>query len=512
MVPVRNAMPYLPKCLYSLVGQSIGLDSIEIVAIDDVSSDESRIRLDRFSRAYRGAFKLINRDSPAGGDAHLVNAGLDAATGRYVLFLQPDDYLDAKALELMVAAADEHGSDVVVPRAVDLRGEPISSAVFTETENSADLYGSTLPFLLSGTALYRRDALTRRSLRHREDFGPHSELHFALQAWAHAERITALGDHNHHFAVRRLNGANQVPVDLTSRLRAIEAIFDETAWLLESGAKRDAITHRLFAVEVADLVGEGFIAQDQQSRELVGACVRRVAGAFLTDAVNRRLDVTTRVRIALAAGGHYDALAEAILQEATPQTVAVMAKDGRLFAQYRGFRDTDFGLPDDLFEILSGQAEWIASRLRVAEVAWQSGREGRTLVVTSHSAAEPAGLGQSVPRMTIGQVAGRVTLQSLPGNEGTLLRATFDLGGLLDRTPDGGARREVRVQLDLDGTSCDVPLLATPIDMPSQFLRHGARPYRLRPFRDSRDRLVIEVAPVTLRKVARRVKRDLIGR
>ncbi len=52
VVPVHNTMPYLTRCLTSLVEQTIGPDRMEIIAVDDGSTDGSAQELDRFARLH----------------------------------------------------------------------------------------------------------------------------------------------------------------------------------------------------------------------------------------------------------------------------------------------------------------------------------------------------------------------------------------------------------------------------------------------------------------------------
>ena len=117
VVAVYNTMPYLTRCLTSLVEQTIGLDRLEIVAVDDGSTDGSGAELDRFAAAYPGTVKVIHQPN-SGGPAAPSNRALDLATGRYVFFIGADDYLGPEALERLVAAADRYGSDVVLGRMV----------------------------------------------------------------------------------------------------------------------------------------------------------------------------------------------------------------------------------------------------------------------------------------------------------------------------------------------------------------------------------------------------------
>lgn len=102
---VYNTMPYLQETLDSLVGQSIGHDRLEVVAVDDGSTDGSGALLDDYASRYPDVFRVIHQDN-SGGPAGPCNRALEVAQGRFVYFLGADDYLAPEALERMVGYAD----------------------------------------------------------------------------------------------------------------------------------------------------------------------------------------------------------------------------------------------------------------------------------------------------------------------------------------------------------------------------------------------------------------------
>ena len=105
---VRDAMPYLTKCIRSLVEQTIGMGRFEVIAVDCGSTDGGAERLTRFSELHPETFKVIHQPNSAVAAAY--NRAIEQASGRYVLLLGAEDYLGQEALARLVDAADEHAS------------------------------------------------------------------------------------------------------------------------------------------------------------------------------------------------------------------------------------------------------------------------------------------------------------------------------------------------------------------------------------------------------------------
>lgn len=118
VVPVYNVAPYLDECLRSLCGQT--LDAIEVVCVDDGSTDGSSDVLARWAAAD-GRVRVLSQ--PNSGVGHARNAGLAAARGTYVCFVDGDDYLDDQAAQELVSEAERSGADIVVFGAISFPDE-----------------------------------------------------------------------------------------------------------------------------------------------------------------------------------------------------------------------------------------------------------------------------------------------------------------------------------------------------------------------------------------------------
>ena len=109
IIPIYNVEPYLAQCLESLRAQTFA--DFEALCVDDGSTDGSRAIAEHMSKRDE-RFRVIAFDSNRGQSA-ARNAGLDAACGDYVLFLDSDDYYVPYCLERLNAKATEEDLDVL---------------------------------------------------------------------------------------------------------------------------------------------------------------------------------------------------------------------------------------------------------------------------------------------------------------------------------------------------------------------------------------------------------------
>lgn len=96
IVPVYNVEKYLRQCLTSLVNQTY--KNIEVVMVDDGSKDSSGLICDEYAINYQN-FSVVHKKNAGLGMAR--NTGLDNIKGKYVFFLDSDDYIDNNFIEVL---------------------------------------------------------------------------------------------------------------------------------------------------------------------------------------------------------------------------------------------------------------------------------------------------------------------------------------------------------------------------------------------------------------------------
>lgn len=110
IVPVYNVEKYLEKCINSIVNQS--LDEIEIVVVNDGSTDHSQKIIDRFCAKYPEKIKGFSKEN--GGLSDARNYGIAHAQGEFLAFVDSDDYIAKNMLQEMYFLAKKHEAEMVI--------------------------------------------------------------------------------------------------------------------------------------------------------------------------------------------------------------------------------------------------------------------------------------------------------------------------------------------------------------------------------------------------------------
>ncbi|MEV7365665.1 glycosyltransferase family 2 protein [Streptomyces sp. NPDC091299] len=509
VVAVYNTMPYLTECLNSLIGQSIGRDRLEIVAVDDGSTDDSGAELDRFAAEYPDTVKVLHQAN-SGGPAAPSNRALDIATGRYVYFIGSDDHLGEEALERMVACADEHGSDVVVGKMVGTNGRYVHQALYKENNPDIGLTDSALPWTLANTKLFRRELVEAHKLRFPENLPVGSDQPFTIEACVRARKISVVADYTCYYAVKRGDASNiTYRADHMARLRCTAEIMDFTAGLIEEGPQRDAVLRRHFTWELAKLVQDDFPALDRALQKDICAGIGKLADTYFTAGIRDAMDVKRRVRIALARAGAVDELCEAITSEKEDGAPPFVVEGDRAYARYPGFRNPLIGVPDRVYELVGEAVPGrLAKGTELLASAWE--QQGEGLIYTASvrvpvlgdvdgaslrlvqgampKSADKPGARKLPADHSLPEATGRCTTEPAEDGGATVLHARLPLER---RTGKLG----VRVYLDVAGSTYEIPVRGKDKPMPlSRRWGHADDPYRAAALVNDKGRVVISTA------------------
>jgi len=167
IISVYNTEKYLVQCLESVKNQT--LENIEIICIDDGSSDSSRSIIEQYCKSDSRFMLIANNKNQGAGISR--NKGLKAAHGKYIICLDSDDFFEPQFLEKMTGYAENKAADAVICR---------SDLYYTDTgryeDNNSSINDRVLPekdvftfldmpfYILDFCVGWAWDKLVRRSL------------------------------------------------------------------------------------------------------------------------------------------------------------------------------------------------------------------------------------------------------------------------------------------------------------------------------------------------------------
>lgn len=138
IVPIYNVERCLERCINSIKGQSYR--NLEIVLVDDGSTDKSGQICDRVKQDDN-RIQVVHKKNSGLGMAR--NTGLEHVAGKYVMFVDSDDYIDKNAVKKLVVCALEHDAEIVATRFIyEERQEKttIKTGLYVGTEEIKELF------------------------------------------------------------------------------------------------------------------------------------------------------------------------------------------------------------------------------------------------------------------------------------------------------------------------------------------------------------------------------------
>jgi len=242
IVPVYNAGKYLRQCLDSILAQS--LEDIEVICVDDGSTDDSREILEEYAAGDRRLCFVIQTN---GGPAVARNNGMTMARGKYIIFLDSDDWFEPDFLSAMYQRCEKNLADICVckteqfdattlsrlPSDWMLKTELLPGEAFSPDDISNALFQFTYGQVWD--KLYRREFLLENNL----SFPPMraaEDTAFVYKGLLLAKRIAILPEVKVHYRVN-VNGSvsNSFVKNPSAPFDAFELIYN---FLKDSGLYR----------------------------------------------------------------------------------------------------------------------------------------------------------------------------------------------------------------------------------------------------------------------------------
>ena len=193
ILPCYKVAAYVERCVRSILAQDF--TDYEIILVDDGSPDETPAVCDHLA-AEQACIRVIHK--PNGGLSSARNAGVEAARGHYIWFVDSDDWIEPGALTLLHRACEAGTPEI------------IKFSHFRVTDKSVPVQHSVSPGLYEGRV--RCDLLRCQAMR--------EASRYCLSAWSHVYRRDFLEDHSLTFVSERVVGSEDYLFNLQALLCA----------------------------------------------------------------------------------------------------------------------------------------------------------------------------------------------------------------------------------------------------------------------------------------------------
>lgn len=248
IVPVYNAEKYLPRCIDSILGQSFS--DFELLLINDGSKDHSGKICDGYA-ANDSRVHVFHKEN--GGASAARNYGLDNATGKYVCFVDADDWVDKDYLKQLLPNEEEE----MVVCSIRYEGNTNKNLCISYKKRNKECIESTLHQMIDHMAvcspcckIMRRDIIERNQIRFDTDVSAGEDMLFICDYFsAGLEKIRTLSLPLYHYYVDDNESLSHRIVDfetteyvldcIKERIDKLSGVYD---WNNDDGYKRHIST------------------------------------------------------------------------------------------------------------------------------------------------------------------------------------------------------------------------------------------------------------------------------
>ena len=309
IITTYNSGPAVGHALNALQAQTLPADLIEILVVDDGSTDDTWHHLAELA-AQRANIKIF-RHPHTGGPSAGRNRALDKASGEFVFFHDADDYLGPDALRRLLNLARQENSDIVVGQ-VSWLGRPEAEAGFVKTVPNADIVADGVWRSLTPHKLIRRSLIERQRLRFCDDMVQGEDQVFMASCLFAARKISILAERDLYHRRLLPDGASlsrQRETLANKRLTASRMVGVVVANTVP-GARRDRLLRPVFIRTIPPALHRPFMQAQPAERKEFLEVMRAEVFPYLPHSVLGELGDRQRLRMVTAKAGEAEDLVE----------------------------------------------------------------------------------------------------------------------------------------------------------------------------------------------------------
>ena len=311
VVSNNNDAFVLGTCLESIQRQSIGVENIEVLVVDNGSTDGTQQILDQHQHHFPyGNFRTIAQKRSV-STASGRNTAIAEARGEYIYFVNAPDRLGDDALQAMVHRAYTNSSEIVIGKPIGV-GHSVPTKPFEESYDAIELESFQFAEVLHAHCLYRTTFLRENEIAFDISLPTLIERPFAMATYAMAENVSVESSVDCYYLVRHDNAPSKPPLPTiagASPLAVVWATFRAASNAKTPAAKKRILKARYWnRILTSDLVGEFRKQTRSDTRLKFIADLNRLIGAHNPDPYLKNISAPARVFLFLAQTGRPAAL------------------------------------------------------------------------------------------------------------------------------------------------------------------------------------------------------------
>lgn len=284
-VPVYNMEQHLPRCMESLLHQTCR--DYEILLIDDGSTDSSGALCDEYAAIYPELVRVVHK--PNGGLSSARNAGIAHALGEFIVFPDPDDWVEPDYVAAFLEVQARYHADLVcLGHYVDTDSASIPckpDAQMLLLSGSEAQRGLLLPPGMQGFSwnkLYRLEIIRTYGLSFPNQMGITEDLFFTYQYLAHCHTVCHVPTRYVYHYYQRENSSTRSPFNREKihTIRTYEHIIADCAErdpILAHGARNEICTVAVNLLYEYEMTGK----PDPEARAWLLSRVRQLLPGYL---------------------------------------------------------------------------------------------------------------------------------------------------------------------------------------------------------------------------------------
>ena len=254
IIAMYNTEQYIAQCLESLLAQTF--QDFEVIVADDCSTDNSAAVVESILPQFEGRLKLIRLKKNSGFPGLPRNTAMSNAKGKYIAFLDSDDFYKPDALERFYNLAEQYDAEVIhAEKYFTFNEENIDKGIFTfqkgpyveeptfETDNIGERVMNFVSYktLWWGiNKLFRREFLTKNNIKFPSDITAWEDLVFAYHCILRSEKYLRVPDIVYCYRIRKgsLSHKGRDAFEMTSNLigsmKAMDKIMEKTPFIVQN--------------------------------------------------------------------------------------------------------------------------------------------------------------------------------------------------------------------------------------------------------------------------------------